>query len=173
MRKRLGFLFQTGALFGSMTVFDNVAFPLREKTNKSEKEIKRKVLFELEQVGLSGSEYKYPAQLSGGMNKRASLARELVMEPEIMIFDEPTTGLDPIIGRAILNLIEESHNRLNFTGIIVTHELERVFKIAQKVAMLHEGIVRVMGTPEEILFSEDPVVRQFIEGNTDGPISYR
>ena len=156
MRKRLGFLFQTGALFGSMTVFDNVAFPLREKTNKSEKEIKQKVLFELEQVGLSGSEDKYPAQLSGGMNKRASLARELVMEPEVMIFDEPTTGLDPIIGHAILNLIEESHKRLNFTGIIVTHEIERVFKIAQKVAMLHEGAVRVMGTPEEILFSEDP-----------------
>jgi phospholipid/cholesterol/gamma-HCH transport system ATP-binding protein len=90
-----------------------------------------------------------------------------------MIFDEPTTGLDPIIGHAILNLIEESHNRLNFTGIIVTHELERVFKIAQKAAMLHEGVVRVMGAPKEILFSEDPVVRQFIEGNTDGPISYR
>lgn len=173
MRKRLGFLFQTGALFGSMTVFDNVAFPLREKTNKSEEEIKQKVLYELGQVGLSGSEDKYPAQLSGGMNKRASLARELVMEPEVMIFDEPTTGLDPIIGHAILNLIEESHKRLNFTGIIVTHELERVFKIAQKVAMLHEGVVRVMGTPEEILFSEDPVVRQFVEGNTDGPISYR
>ena len=173
MRKRLGFLFQTGALFGSMTVFDNVAFPLREKTRKSEEEIKKKVLYELEQVGLSGSEDKYPAQLSGGMNKRASLARELVMEPEVMIFDEPTTGLDPIIGHAILNLIEESHNRLNFTGIIVTHELERVFRIAQKVAMLHEGVVRVMGTPKEILFSEDPVVKQFVEGNTDGPISYR
>ena len=173
MRKRLGFLFQTGALFGSMTVFDNVAFPLREKTRKSEEEIKKKVLYELEQVGLSGSEDKYPAQLSGGMNKRASLARELVMEPEVMIFDEPTTGLDPIIGHAILNLIEESHNRLNFTGIIVTHELERVFRIAQKVAMLHEGVIRVMGTPKEILFSEDPVVKQFVEGNTDGPISYR
>ncbi|MBN2059725.1 MAG: ABC transporter ATP-binding protein [Deltaproteobacteria bacterium] len=173
MRKRLGFLFQSGALFGSMTVFDNVAFPLREKTRKSEDEIKQKVLYELEQVGLSGSEDKYPAQLSGGMNKRASLARELVMEPEIMIFDEPTTGLDPIIGHAILNLIEESHKRLKFTGIIVTHEIERVFKIAQKVAMLHEGVVRVTGTPKEILFSEDPVVRQFIEGNTDGPISYR
>lgn len=173
MRKRLGFLFQTGALFGSMTVFDNVAFPLREKTRKREDEIKKKVMFELEQVGLSGAEDKYPAQLSGGMNKRASLARELVMEPEIMIFDEPTTGLDPIIGHAILNLIEESHIRLKFTGIIVTHEIERVFKIAQKVAMLHEGSVRVMGRPEEILFSEDPFVRQFIKGNTDGPISYR
>lgn len=173
IRKRLGFLFQSGALFNSMTVFDNVAFPLNEKTDYNVSTIREKVLHALEQVGLSGAEDKYPSQLSGGMIKRAALARELVMEPEIMIFDEPTTGLDPIIGHAILNLIEEIHKRMGFTGIIVTHELEKVFRIVQKVAMLHEGCVRSFGTPEEIMASSDPVVRQFIDGKTEGPISYR
>ena len=173
LRSRLGFLFQGGALFDSMTVFDNVAFPLREKTKLREKEIKEKVSAELDQVGLSGAEEKYPSQISGGMKKRAALARELVWAPEIMLFDEPTTGLDPIIGHAILNLIDDLHRRLLFTGIVVTHELEKVFKIVDRVAMLHEGVILAHGTPEEIVSSEDPVVQQFIKGNIEGPISYR
>jgi phospholipid/cholesterol/gamma-HCH transport system ATP-binding protein len=173
LRSRLGFLFQGGALFDSMTVYDNVAFPLREKTKLAEEEIKERVMSELDQVGLSGAEAKYPSQISGGMKKRAALARELVGEPAIMLFDEPTTGLDPIIGHAILNLIDTLHKRFQFTGIIVTHELEKVFKVVNRVAMLHEGVILAQGTPEEIVSSKDPIVQQFISGDIEGPISYR
>ena len=172
LRSRLGFLFQGGALFGSMTVFDNVAFPLEEKTTLGKEEIRKRVFYELDQVGLSGAEDKYPSQISGGMIKRAALARSLVEEPEIMLFDEPTTGLDPIIGHAILNLIDALHKRLSFTSIIVTHEISKVFEIANKVAMLHEGVIRTVGSPEEIISSEDPVVRQFIKGEVEGPASF-
>lgn len=162
VRARLGFLFQSGALFDSMTIFDNVAFPLREKTRLKEAELRDRVQTTLDQVGLIGSEDKYPSQLSGGMVKRASLARALVQEPEIMLFDEPTTGLDPITGRNILNLIDSCHRRLDFTGIIVTHEIPKVFEIVDKVAMLHDGVVAFFGEPEEILTSTDPVVRPFV-----------
>lgn len=173
LRSRIGFLFQGGALFESMTVYDNVAFPLKEKGRLDKAIIDKKVLNVIDQVGLSGAENKYPSQLSGGMQKRAALARELVWEPEIMIFDEPTTGLDPIIGHAILNLIEEMHNRMHFTGIIITHELSRVFRIVNKVAMLHEGVIIEMGRPEEMITSKNPLVRQFLSGDTEGPISFR
>jgi phospholipid/cholesterol/gamma-HCH transport system ATP-binding protein len=162
LRARLGFLFQSGALFDSMTIFDNVAFPLREKTRLKERELREKVHTELEQVGLIGSEEKFPSQLSGGMVKRASLARALIEDPEIMLFDEPTTGLDPITGRNILNLIESCHRRLKFTGIIVTHEIPKVLEIVDKVAMLHDGLVVFFGEPEGILTSMDPVVRPFV-----------
>ena len=162
VRNRLGFLFQSGALFDSMSVFDNVAFPLREKTRLSEKEIRERALYELEQVGLIGSEQKYPSQISGGMVRRASLARALVEEPEMMLFDEPTTGLDPVTGQTILKLIDSCHRRLGFTGVIVTHEIPRIFEIVQKVAMLHEGVILFQGSPEEIGSSSDPVVREFL-----------
>ena len=173
LRSRIGFLFQGGALFESMTVFENIAFPLKEKIGLDKSIIEKTVHNVLEQVGLKGADSKYPSQLSGGMQKRAALARELAWEPEIMLFDEPTTGLDPIIGHAILNLIEDIHNRMNFTGIIITHELERVFKIVNKAAMLHEGVIIESGLPEEILASGNPVVKQFLSGDTEGPISYR
>lgn len=172
LRSRFAFLFQSGALFDSLTIFENVAFPLREKTKLSDREITQRVLFELDQVGLAGAEHKYPAEISGGMIKRAALARALVREPEIMLFDEPTTGLDPIIAHAILNLIDSFHNRLNFTGIIVTHQIPRIFDIVQKVAMLHDGAILITGSPEEILSSRHPVVQQFIHGNIEGPIEY-
>jgi phospholipid/cholesterol/gamma-HCH transport system ATP-binding protein len=162
LRSHLGFLFQSGALFSSLTVFDNVAFPLREKTRFSEQEIKEKVLTVLEQVGMRGTEDKYPAQISGGMIKRTALARSLMRDPEIMLFDEPTTGLDPVIAHTILDLIQLIHKELKFTGMIVSHELSRVFQIVQKVAMLHEGVILFVGTPEEIMASRDPIVRQFI-----------
>jgi phospholipid/cholesterol/gamma-HCH transport system ATP-binding protein len=168
LRNRLGFLFQSGALFDSMTVFDNIAFPLREKTNLEERKIREKVQSELEQVGLMGSEEKYPSQISGGMIKRASLARALVQEPEIMLFDEPTTGLDPLTGQTILNLIDSCHRRLGFTGIIVTHEIPRIFEIVDKVAMLHDGVIQFQGTPEEITASEDPIVCAFLTGDMQG-----
>ena len=172
LRSRLGFLFQGGALFDSFNVFDNVAFPLREKTKLREEEIRKRVVRELEQVGLSGEEGKYPTQLSGGMVKRAALVRELIWEPEIMFFDEPTAGLDPIIGHTIMNLIDSVHKRFDFTGIIVTHEIPKVFDIVNKVAMLHEGAILIEGSPEEIVSSDDPIVQQFIKGETEGPITY-
>jgi len=172
VRSRFGFVFQNGALFDSLTVFENVAFPLREKTKWSEQEIKNRVLSMLEKVGLSSAENKYPAQISGGMIRRTALARALVRNPEIMLFDEPTTGLDPIIGRAILNLIDSSHNQFGFTGIIVTHEIPKIFDIVQKVAMLHEGRILTVESPDQILFSSNPVVQQFITGSAEGPIQY-
>jgi phospholipid/cholesterol/gamma-HCH transport system ATP-binding protein len=173
LRSQLGFLFQSGALFSSLTVFDNVAFPLREKTHFSEQEIKEKVLTALEQVGLGGAEDKYPAQISGGMIKRTALARSLVRHPEVMLFDEPTTGLDPVIAHTILDLIKSIHQDLGFTGMIVSHELSRVFQIVQKVAMLHDGIILFVGTPEEIMASRDPIVRQFITEALSIPSSAR
>jgi phospholipid/cholesterol/gamma-HCH transport system ATP-binding protein len=172
VRRLFGFLFQSGALFDSLTVFDNVAFPLRERTEWSDQVIKEKVLSALDQVGLAGSENKYPAQISGGMIKRAALARALITSPEIMLFDEPTTGLDPIIARAILNLIGSIHQHFGFTGIIVTHEIPRIFEVVQKVAMLHEGIILTVGRPEEMMASSNPIIQQFITGSIEGPIQY-
>lgn len=172
VRSRFGFVFQNGALFDSLTVFENVAFPLREKTKLSEEEIKSRVLSILDEVGLRATENKYPAQVSGGMIRRTALARALVRSPEIMLFDEPTTGLDPIIGRTILNLIDSSHRRFGFTGIIVTHEIPKIFDIVQKVAMLHEGRILIVASPQGILSSSDPVVQQFISGSIEGPIQY-
>jgi phospholipid/cholesterol/gamma-HCH transport system ATP-binding protein len=172
VRSRFGFVFQNGALFDSLTVFENVAFPLREKTKLSEQEIKSRVLSILDEVGLRATENKYPAQISGGMIRRTALARALVRSPEIMLFDEPSTGLDPIIGRTILNLIDSSHRRFGFTGIIVTHEIPKIFDIVQKVAMLHEGRILIVASPQGILSSSDPVVQQFISGSIEGPIQY-
>lgn len=165
LRSRFGFLFQNGALFDSMTVFDNVAFPLREKTKLTEKAIRTRVLEELEQVGLTGEDGKYPAQLSGGMAKRAALARALVRAPEIMLFDEPTTGLDPIIVHSIHELIATTHKRLGFSGIVVSHEIPEVFAFVQKVAVLHDGVIRFVGTPAEIFATQDAVVRDFVHGS--------
>jgi len=161
-RERLGFLFQGGALFDSLNVFDNVAFPLKEKSKLGRNVIREKVMAELENVGLSGSEHRYPSQISGGMVKRAALARALVEDPEIMLFDEPTTGLDPITGQSILKLIDSCHRRLSFTGIIVTHEIPKVFAIVDRVVMLHQGRVRLEGTPSDFLESRDPVIEAFL-----------
>ncbi len=172
LRDRLGYLFQGGALFDSMTVFENVAFPLKEKRDLPRNEIEERVRKELQLVGLEGSEDKYPSQLSGGMIKRAALARELIMEPEIMLFDEPTTGLDPIIGSTIINLIHECHKRLNFTGIIVTHEIPKVFKIVDRVILLHDGKILIAGSPDEIMCSENPVVKLFLSGVWDREIDH-
>lgn len=165
LRSRFGFLFQNGALFDSMTVYDNVAFPLREKDRLNEDEVRERVMRELAQVGLEGAEDKYPAELSGGMSKRAALARALVRAPEIMLFDEPTTGLDPIIVHSIHAMIAATHKRIGFSGILVSHEIPEVFAFVQKVAVLHEGVIRFMGTPKEIFNTGDKVVRDFIRGS--------
>jgi phospholipid/cholesterol/gamma-HCH transport system ATP-binding protein len=172
VRRRFGFLFQNGALFDSLTVFENVAFPLKEKSELSETEIRERVIEELHHVSLSGAEEKYPAQLSGGMVKRTALARALVTRPEIMLFDEPTTGLDPIITHAIHKLIDACHKRLGFVGVIVTHEVPKIFDIVQKVAMLYEGTILIVGTPAEILSSGNPIVQQFVAGEVEGPVQY-
>ena len=163
-RERLGFLFQGGALFDSMSVYENVAFPLREKTRLKEKKIREIVYNMLEHVGMQEEGNKYPAELSGGMKKRAALARALITNPEIMLFDEPTTGLDPIIVNNVFNYIKTTHHKLGFTGIIVTHQIPRVFTIVQKVALLSEGIIVASGTAEEIQASDSPIVQDFLCG---------
>jgi phospholipid/cholesterol/gamma-HCH transport system ATP-binding protein len=170
MRERFGMLFQGGALFDSMTVFENVAFPLREKTKLSRAEIAAQAEKMLENVGLADMGYKYPAELSGGMKKRAALARALITAPSIILFDEPTTGLDPILVHAIHQLIVDTHRAFGYTAVLVSHEIPEVFDIATRVAMLHEGRIIEEGTPQEILRSTDPVIRQFIEGKLEGPI---
>jgi phospholipid/cholesterol/gamma-HCH transport system ATP-binding protein len=163
-RDHLGYLFQGGALFDSMNVYDNIAFPLREKTRLKEKKISEFVYGMLEKVGMQEEVEKYPAELSGGMKKRAALARALIKNPEIMLFDEPTTGLDPIIVNSVFKYIKMTHQKLGFTGIIVTHQIPRIFSIVQKVALLSEGAIVAAGTPEEIQASDDPVVQNFLSG---------
>jgi phospholipid/cholesterol/gamma-HCH transport system ATP-binding protein len=171
LRRKFGVLFQSAALLDSMTLYDNVAFPLREKTKLQETEIDNKVNDNLAQVGLSGMGYKYPAEISGGMKKRAGLARALVTEPEIMLFDEPTTGLDPLLGKSIHELIRKMHATFKFTGVIVSHDIPEVFKFSDHVAMLANGVITEMGTTEAFIASQNPVVRQFLQGDTEGPIS--
>jgi phospholipid/cholesterol/gamma-HCH transport system ATP-binding protein len=170
VRERFGMLFQGGALFDSMTVFDNVAFPLREKTRLSQSVIAAQVQKMLENVGLAEMGYKFPAELSGGMKKRTALARALITNPSIILFDEPTTGLDPILVRAIHQLIQETHDTFGYTAVIVSHEIPEVFDIATQVAFIHEGRIIAEGTPEMILKSPDPFIQQFISGSLDGPI---
>jgi len=172
IRQKFGYLFQEGALFDSLTVFENVAFPLREKTSMKDGEIKERVFAELEQMGLKNDARKYPAELSGGMRKRASLARAMIMQPSIMLFDEPTTGLDPIIGQSILNYIQLCHRRLGFTGIIVTHDVPRVFSIVQKIAMMDAGRIIINGTYDEIVSQNNPEFKQFLSGSIEGPLHY-
>lgn len=168
VREKFGVLFQGGALFDSMTVFDNVAFPLREKTRLSEGEITQRSMQRLEAVGLADMAHKYPAELSGGMRKRAALARALVHDPEIILFDEPTTGLDPILLNSIHRLILDAHKRFGFTAVVVSHEIPEIFDIAQTVAMLDNGVIVEHNSPEAIMASANPVIRQFITGASNG-----
>jgi phospholipid/cholesterol/gamma-HCH transport system ATP-binding protein len=170
VRERFGMLFQGGALFDSMTVFDNVAFPLREKTDLRPSEIAAQVQRMLENVGLGDMGYKFPAELSGGMKKRAALARALITNPSIILFDEPTTGLDPILVRAIHQLIQETHDAFGYTAVIVSHEIPEVFDIATRVAVIHEGRIIADGPPEMILKSSDQFIQQFISGSLEGPV---
>ena len=171
VRQKFGVLFQGAALLDSMTLYDNVAFPLREKTKMSESEIQKRVEERLAQVGLAGMGYKYPAEVSGGMKKRAGLARALAMEPEIVLFDEPTTGLDPLLGKSIHQLIRKMHTTFGFTGVIVSHDIPEVFKISDRVAMLANGVIVEVGSTEEFVASKNPVVRQFLQKDIEGPLS--
>lgn len=170
IRGRFGVLFQGAALLDSMTIFDNVAFPLREKTKTSETEIEKKVEDRLEQVGLEGMGYKFPAELSGGMRKRAGLARALVTDPEIVLFDEPTTGLDPILASSIHQLIARTQRTFGFTGVVVSHTIPQVFDISDYVAILANGVIEEIKPAKEFQASQNPIVQQFIRGETEGPI---
>jgi phospholipid/cholesterol/gamma-HCH transport system ATP-binding protein len=167
IRSKFGFLFQGAALFDSMTIFDNVAFPLREKRNLDETEVARRVEEALEIVGLAGTGDKKPAELSGGMRKRAGLARAAVGMPKYLLYDEPTTGLDPIRSDTINDLILRLRDRFHVTGVAVTHDMASAYKIADRIAMLHKGKIHTVGTPQEIQATTDPVVHQFIHGIAD------
>ena len=167
IRERYGVVFQGGALFDSMSVYDNVAFPLREKTRLRAADIRQRVEEKLAQVGLEGMGAKNPAEISGGMRKRVAIARALVTEPEVVFFDEPTTGLDPILVNSIHHLIVGLHRKFGFTAVMVSHEIPEIFEIADRVAILHEGRIHAVGPPAEIQGSEDPVVRRFIHGEVE------
>jgi phospholipid/cholesterol/gamma-HCH transport system ATP-binding protein len=167
VRKRYGVVFQSGALFDSMSCRDNVAFPLREKFRLNRANITKRVDRALAQVELEGVGDKYPEEVSGGMRKRVAIARALVTEPEIVFFDEPTTGLDPVLVNTIHHLILELHRRLHFTAVMVSHEIPEIFEIADRVGMLHEGRIVELGSPAAIQASANPVVQQFIRGEPD------
>ncbi len=165
VRQKFGFLFQGAALLDSMTIFDNVAFPLRERTPLGEDAIGAKVRERLDQVGLKDMGYKYPAEVSGGMKKRAGFARALVTDPEIVLFDEPTTGLDPLLGKSIHQLIADMQSRVGFTGVVVSHDIPAVFTISHRVAMLADGVIADSGPTEEFLKSSNPAVRRFLNSD--------
>lgn len=170
IRQQMGMLFQGGALFDSMSVGENVGIALREHTPMPEKQVELVVAEKLTLVGLKGTEPQRPSSLSGGMKKRAALARALAMNPKIMLYDEPTTGLDPITSDVINRLIRRLQDRLGITSIAVTHDMRSAYHIADRIAMLHEGKIHAIGTPAEIQSTKDPILRQFIEGSSDGPL---
>lgn len=164
IRRRIGFLFQQGALFDSMTVGQNVEFPLREHTQMPPDERRNRVDRMLDMVGVGGTYDRNPATLSGGQRKRVALARAIVLEPDVILYDEPTTGLDPIRSDIIGKLIERLQNALQLTSIVVTHDIQLSFRIADRMVLLHEGQVRLEGPPELFKDSDDPEVRRFLEG---------
>ena len=170
LRAKFGMLFQGAALFDSMSVAENVAFPLREHTRLNPEDIQEKVGEKLRLVGLDGVESRMPAGLSGGMRKRAGLARAIVREPEILLYDEPTTGLDPILSGSIDRLIARMQNTLEVTSVVISHDAKGIFRVAHFIAMLHAGRIVAQGTPEEFQAMKDPLVRQFLAGSAEGPI---
>lgn len=170
VRKRFGLLFQGAALFDSMTVGENIGLPLREHLRLNDAEVRRRVKERLEWVGLSGVEDMKPASLSGGMRKRVGLARAIAMDPAYVLYDEPTTGLDPIMADVIDQLIRSLQKRLGVTSVVVTHDMASAFKVGDRIAMLHEGRVVWAGSVQDAKTTSDPLVRQFIEGSSEGPI---
>jgi phospholipid/cholesterol/gamma-HCH transport system ATP-binding protein len=171
LRKKFGMLFQRDALFDSMPVWENVGFGLRRHTNLSDEEIKGLAVEKLKLVGMTNVENLMPAELSGGMRKRVSLARAIAMEPAILLYDEPTTGLDPIMANVINELIVTMREKLDVTSIAITHDMNSAYRIADRIAVLYKGEIIAAGTPEEIRNSENPIVRQFIKGDVEGPIT--
>jgi phospholipid/cholesterol/gamma-HCH transport system ATP-binding protein len=170
-RRKFGMSFQEGALFDSMSVFENIAFPLRRHTKFNEKQIRERVDECLDLVHLEGVSSKRPSELSGGMRRRVGFARAISLKPEILLFDEPTTGLDPVISDVIAELIVEMDRTLNTTTVTITHDMKVAFKIADRVAMLYKGRIVEEGTPEVFQQSQNPIVQQFIEGRAEGPLT--
>ncbi len=165
VRKKIAYVFQYGALFDSYTVAENLAYPLREHTKLSEEEVQTKVSATLKMVGLDGTEQLMPSDLSGGMARRVGVARSIIMEPEIILYDEPTTGLDPYNTKQILKIILQLKKR-GVTSVLVTHDMSSIFQVTDRVAFLKDGIIRALGTVDEIRESKDPVVSSFIHGET-------
>ena len=172
MRRKMGMMFQSNALLTDLNVFENVAFPLRENTNLPETLIQKLVLMKLEQVGLRGTKDLMPSELSGGMSRRVALARATAMDPELLLCDEPFTGLDPISLGVITKLVRELTDALNTTSIVVTHDVEEGLSIADHVFLLGDGLLLASGTPKELLQSTQPEVRQFLHGLPDGPVPF-
>jgi phospholipid/cholesterol/gamma-HCH transport system ATP-binding protein len=165
VRKKFGMLFQSGALFDSMTVFENVAFPLREHTEMSDDDIARAVREKLELVNLPGSEHLMPVDLSGGMRKRVGLARSIVLDPKVILYDEPTTGLDPITSQTINELIIDLQAKLNVTSVVVTHDIHSAFSVGDRVAFLNEGVFEWIGTMDDARDSDHPKLREFLKAS--------
>jgi len=162
IRKKFGMLFQDAALFDSLSVFENVAFPLREHTELLDDEIEKKVLDMLKVVNLTQAEHKWPSELSGGMRKRVGLARALMLHPKILLFDEPTTGLDPIRRDQIRDLIKDTQNQFKITQIVISHDIPTTLRLADKIAMLHGGKIILEATPEDFINSDNEIVRNFV-----------
>ncbi|EMX0314067.1 TPA: phospholipid ABC transporter ATP-binding protein MlaF [Vibrio parahaemolyticus] len=172
-RKKMSMLFQSGALFTDLNVFDNVAFPLREHTNLSEDLIRTMVLLKLEAVGLRGAAQLMPSELSGGMARRAALARAIALDPDLIMFDEPFVGQDPITMGVLVELIKDLNQALGLTSIVVSHDVPEVMSIADWVYLLADGKIIAFGTPEELSQNPDPRVQQFLQGDADGPAPFR
>jgi phospholipid/cholesterol/gamma-HCH transport system ATP-binding protein len=172
IRRRMGMLFQFGALFTDLSVFDNVAFPLREHTDLSESMIRDIVLMKLEAVGLRGARDLMPSEVSGGMARRVALARAMALDPELIMYDEPFAGLDPISLGTAARLIRQLNDALGLTSIIVSHDLEETFHIADQVIVLANGKIAAQGTPDEVRQSTDPLVQQFVTAAPDGPVRF-
>ncbi|MHC4549054.1 MAG: ABC transporter ATP-binding protein [Planctomycetota bacterium] len=173
IKRRFGVLFQSGALYNSMTVGENIALPLREHTELDEQIIKIIIKLKLELVGLRDFEHLIPAQLSGGMKKRVGLARAIALDPEIIFYDEPGAGLDPVMLAVIDELITGLGEKLGVASIVVTHEMQSAFRIADRMVLLHGGEILAEGTPHEVKHSKDPLLQQFIQGKAEGPIPLR
>lgn len=173
LRRKMGMLFQFGALFTDLSVFDNVAFPLREHTDLPESLIRDLVFMKLQAVGLRGAHAMRPAEISGGMARRVALARSIALDPQIIMYDEPFAGLDPISLGVTANLIRRLNNALGATSIMVTHEVQQSFAIADYVYFISAGKVAAEGTPKDLLGSTDPFVRQFIDAAPDGPVAFQ
>ena len=171
-RRRMGMLFQFGALFTDMSVFDNVAFPLREHAHLPETMVRDIVLMKLEAVGLRGARDLFPSEISGGMARRVALARAVALDPELMMYDEPFAGLDPISLGTAARLIRQLNDALGLTSIVVSHDLEETFRIADKVVILANGRIAAQGTPEEVRHSTDPLVHQFVSAAPEGPVRF-
>lgn len=172
LRRRMGMLFQFGALFTDQTVFDNVAFPLREHTRLPEALIRDIVLMKLQAVGLRGARDLFPSALSGGMARRVALARAIALDPELVMYDEPFSGLDPIAVGTAARLIRRLNDALHLSSLVVTHELEQAFAIADHVIVLANGHVAIQGTPQEVRDSQDPLIQQFVQALPDGPVRF-